>query len=64
MALPDAQTMMDFDLLQKPIEEIQRECRGFLIAAFERGWTAALIANVFIATVLHAVSPHRTPCHL
>jgi hypothetical protein len=56
--------MMDFDLLQKPIEEIQRECRGFLIAAFERGWTAALIANVFIATVLHAVSPHRTPCHL
>jgi hypothetical protein len=41
--------MMDFDLFQKPIKDIQKECRGLLIQAFECGWTTTLIARVFMA---------------
>jgi hypothetical protein len=52
--------MMDFDLFQRPIEEIQRECRGLLVAVFERGWTVALIAHVFMARVAKATGEVTT----
>jgi hypothetical protein len=40
---------MNCDLFERVIDQIQKECRGLLVAAFERDRTTTLIARAFVS---------------
>jgi hypothetical protein len=53
---------MQTELTKWDIDQLQKECRGLLVAAFERGWTTSLIAHLLFARALSTGNFSQSQC--